>query len=155
MEPEELGNNFSQGFFRFPLEETEPMKVLQKVKEQTHIAKLSPEPIIRNKMLNLLTATPLSREAIGNLALDAYGKVTAMMSNVVGPASQVNFAGMPVEDIGFNTFAPLGLYFGFISYRGKVSCSISVHADNEPNPANLSQLWLQSFRSLQEAAAQQ
>eukprot|EP00929_Paragymnodinium_shiwhaense_P063973 TRINITY_DN3200_c0_g1_i1.p1 TRINITY_DN3200_c0_g1~~TRINITY_DN3200_c0_g1_i1.p1 ORF type:complete len:479 (-),score=104.98 TRINITY_DN3200_c0_g1_i1:489-1925(-) len=153
-DPDDLGNSFSQGFFRFPLEETGPMQILHKVKQQTQRAKLSPEPVMRDKMLNMLTALPLSRKSIGNLALDAYGKVTAMLSNVVGPSSQVNFAGQPVEDIGFNVFAPLGMYLGFISYRGRMSCSISMHAENEPNPSNMSRLWLNSFRMLQRAAEQ-
>jgi len=148
-----LGNNFSLGLFRFPLEHTDPLMMLQDVKCQTQKVKLSPEPLMRDKLVKLLARLPVRRKLIANLLLDAYGKVTATLSNVAGPSAEVSFAGLPVQDIDFNVLAPLGFYLGFVSYCGRISCSISVHSDNEPNPENLSRLWLDSFRKLQRAAA--
>merc|ERR1711972_195513 len=104
---------------RFPLHLKDPEAIFAYCKQQLDFVKLSPAPLIGHK----LTSTK------GDLALDIYGKVTAMLSNIPGPSSEVRLAGQALDDLKFYALGPIGLYFGIVSYNGHIS--IGVACDRE------------------------
>jgi NRPS condensation-like uncharacterized protein len=137
-----FGNLFSQGQLRFPVQLEDPQEILRDVKAQIEKIKISPEPAIRHKMVNALAAnsliTPVAKK---DIVLDAYGQVTAMLSNTAGPNAEVQIAGQPLEDLTFYTFSPIGLYFGIVSYNGTFRAGICCDASCEPEPVRLAEQW--------------
>jgi hypothetical protein len=137
-----FGNLFSQGQLRFPVQLEDPQEILRDVKAQIEKIKISPEPAIRHKMVNALAAnsliTPVAKK---DIVLDAYGQVTAMLSNTAGPNAEVQIAGQPLEDLTFYTFSPIGLYFGIVSYNGTFRAGICCDASCEPEPERLAEQW--------------
>merc|ERR1712151_970989 len=51
---EHFGNRFSQGQLRFPLHVEEPLKLFEQIKRQIDVIKVSPEPLVRDKILQFL-----------------------------------------------------------------------------------------------------
>jgi len=153
MSEEHFGNRFSQGQLRFPLHEEDPVKVFDNIKTQIDVIKVSPEPLVRDKILGFaVLKSGLSKNTIADLFLDAFGKVTAMLSNVPGPVDTVHFLGQPIEDLGFYAIAPVGLYFGVMQYRGGFKVGICCDAACEPEPQKLAACWKPAFERLQQAA---
>merc|ERR1711879_312581 len=91
---------------------------------------------------------------IGDALLDAFGKVTAMLSNVPGPLTKVNFMGQEVDDLSFYAMGPIGLYFGIVQYNGQFKAGICTDAALESEPKRLADCWLPAFKKLSEAANQ-
>lgn len=146
-----FGNRFSSGICSFPIHIEDPVEMVVSIKKQIDKIKLSPEPIIRDKLVGVLAGSSMKKADIMNLVLDMYGKVSAMLSNVPGPQKTVFFGGQAIDDISFYALAPIGLYFGIVSYQGKISCGIAVSKECEPNATNLSSLWGQAFDKLHNA----
>ena len=73
---------------------------------------------------------------------------TAQLSNVPGPANVISIAGAKVEDISFYLFAPVGLYFGIMSYNGWVSAGVNVDGSTEVAPKMLAKHWKPEFDAL-------
>jgi len=143
---EYFGNLFSQGQLRFPLHLDNPQDILSNIKAQIDKIKISPEPLIRQKLVDALSSNsclpPLMKK---DLVLDSYGQVTAMLSNIPGPNGEVQFAGQPLDDMAFYAFAPIGLYFGIVSYKGLFRAGICVDTLCEPEPAKLAEEWTLAF----------
>lgn len=149
---EHFGNRFSQGQIRFPLHLAEPQAIFNDIKAQIDMIKVSPEPHVREKLINFLVLNSgLSSETICNALLDAFGKVTAMLSNVPGPLKKVNFMSRELEDLSFYAMGPIGLYFGILQYRGQFKAGICCDASLEPDPKKLADCWLPAFERLHEA----
>jgi len=155
MSEESYGNRFSQGQIRFPLHLEDPMAVFADIKSQIDVIKVSPEPHVRDKLVSFLvmkSGMPMSD--IGDALLDAFGKVTAMLSNVPGPLTKVNFMGQEVDDLSFYAMAPMGLYFGIVQYNGQFKAGICTDAALESEPKRLADCWIPAFEKLSEAANQ-
>jgi len=153
---EHFGNRVSQGQIRFPLHLVKPQDIFQDIKSQIDMIKVSPEPQVREKLINFLVLkSGLPSETISNAVLDAFGKVTAMLSNVPGPLEKVNFMGRELEDLSFYAMAPIGLYFGIVQYKGKFKAGICCDASLEPDPKKLADCWLPAFERLHEAVTKQ
>jgi len=153
---EHFGNRFSQGQLRFPLHLDDPMAVFKNIKSQIDAIKMSPEPFVRDKLLNfVIMSSPLSYESIGDMILDAYGKVTLTLSNVPGPLSKVKLMGQELDDLSFYALTCVGLYFGIVQYDGKFKAGICCDASLEPEPQKLAECWLPAFERLRWAAMKQ
>lgn len=153
---EHFGNRFSQGQIRFPLHLVKPQDIFQDIKSQIDMIKVSPEPQVREKLINFLVLkSGLSSETMSKAMLDAFGKVTAMLSNVPGPLEKVNFMGRELEDLSFYAMAPIGLYFGIVQYKGQFKAGICCDASLEPDPKKLADCWLPAFERLHEAVTTQ
>jgi len=153
MADEHFGNRFSQGQLRFPIHKEDPLKVFEDVKAQIDLIKVSPEPLVRDKILKFaILQSGLSKATIADLLLDAFGKVTAMLSNVPGPLETVHFLGQPLDDLTFYAVAPLGLYFGIVQYKGNFKVGICCDAACEPEPMKLAECWGPAFERLRQAA---
>lgn len=149
---EHFGNRFSQGQLRFPLHIDDPLKVFADIKAQVDLIKVSPEPLVRDKILKfVITKSCLPKVTIADLLADAFGKVTAMISNVAGPVETVNFMGQPLDDLTFYGIVPLGLYFGIVSYKGNFKVGIACDATCEPDPKKLADCWQHAFKRLRQA----
>jgi len=155
MSEESYGNRFSQGQIKFPLHLEDPMAVFADIKSQIEVVKVSPEPYVRDKLVSFLVLkSGLPMKDIGDALLDAFGKVTAMLSNVPGPLTKVNFMGQEVDDLSFYAMAPIGLYFGIVQYNGQFKAGICTDASLEAEPKRLADCWLPAFKKLSEAANQ-
>jgi hypothetical protein len=80
--------------------------------------KISPAPPIQYGLVSFLTKA-LPRPVLLDQLLKAGNLTTGQLSNVPGPQEKVFMAGVPVEDMQFNLFTPVGLYFGILT---SVSC---------------------------------
>lgn len=152
MHEEHFGNRMAIGFLSFPLHIRDPVEMLQSLKKQIDVVKVSPEPYFRDFVVQLLAKSPLPRSTCCDLVLDLYGKVTVMLSNVPGPQTPVSLAGQPLADMSFYALTPLGLYMGLVSYNGKISCGVAVSKSCEPDARTISDLWVPSFEKLYKAA---
>jgi hypothetical protein len=151
-----MRNEFSTGVFKFPLHETDPIKVVWAVKNQVDMTKNSPAPLILYRLLagavHFLNGIGC-RSALINAALDSYGKVTVMLSNVPGPQQTEHMCGVACDDMSFYTFTPLGVYLGVLSYADKVSVGVVTGTAGEPNAKNLAKHWAPAFKELEDAVA--
>jgi len=153
---ENFGNRFSQGQVSFPLHLEDPLAIYADVKSQLDLIKASPEPLVRDKMVSfVIMKSGLPLQTLANVLLDAYGKVTAMLSNVPGPLTKVNFMGQELDDLSFYAFAPVGLYFGIVQYAGQFKAGICVDASLEPKPQKLADCWIPAFERLYDATVKQ
>jgi len=83
-----------------------------------------------------------------NLMLDNNGKVTSMLSNVRGPAEAVSVCGYEVQDLRFYAFAPIGLYFGVLTYNGKLTASVALDPTCDKDASRLARHWKPAFDKL-------
>lgn len=153
---ESIGNRFSAGMIGFPLDVKDPVQLIWEVKQRIDMVKASPAPIISDKMLGFLVPFLVKagkRTELVDAILDSYGKVSCMLSNVPGPSQQVSFCKQPVDDIMFYAFAPLGVYFGILSYNGRVNVGIVANKELEPDASRIAKHWAPAFKELEEAVA--
>eukprot|EP00438_Fugacium_kawagutii_P009701 Skav230832 [mRNA] locus=scaffold3318:37965:43803:+ [translate_table: standard] len=161
-----FGNNFSQGQLSFPIHLEDPMEVFRSIwvaiivaginlcmKAQIDVIKVSPEPLVRHGLVKMLTTgSAIPHRVAAALVLDQFGKVTAMLSNVVGPMQEVNFMGILLDDMSFYAMVPLGLYFGIVQYKGWIKVGICCDGELEPEPQRLADCWDEAFQALRKAA---
>lgn len=148
-----FGNNFSQGQLSFPIHLDDPMEIFRSMKAQIDVIKVSPEPLVRHALVKTLTVgSPIPHRIAAALVLDQFGKVTAMLSNVVGPMQEVEFMGKKLDDMSFYAVVPLGLYFGIVQYKGWIKVGICCDAGLEPEPQRLADCWEEAFQALRKAA---
>jgi hypothetical protein len=148
-----FGNQFSQGQLRFPIHIEDPWAALPNIKKQIDTIKISPEPLLRQKLVDTLAfSTLVSTSTKKDIILDAYGQVTAMLSNIAGPSAEVSFAGQPVENMAFYAFAPIGLYFGIVSYKDEFRAGVCCDATSEPDSHKLATAWNQAWDRVYAAA---
>jgi len=145
-----FGNRFSQAQFPFPIDIDDPVEAMRAVMMQTERIKASPEPLIRGKLLHL-AAKHLSGGILADAALDAFGKVTAMLSNVPGPQEEVACMGQPVDDVTFYALSPIGLYFGVLTFNGHLKAGVCMDRTCENDASNLTRHFKPEFDRLYAA----
>eukprot|EP00927_Polykrikos_kofoidii_P069657 TRINITY_DN65213_c0_g1_i1.p1 TRINITY_DN65213_c0_g1~~TRINITY_DN65213_c0_g1_i1.p1 ORF type:complete len:477 (-),score=69.32 TRINITY_DN65213_c0_g1_i1:91-1521(-) len=144
-----FGNQFSSGKIRFPIHLKDPMQVFRDCKKQIDYVKLSPAPLIASKLTGVVAHTSLlGAKGKMDAVLDIYGKCTAMLSNVMGPASEAKFCGQPLDDLSFYALSPIGLYLGILSYNGKVRLGVVIDQACEPDASKLTGEWVDAFERL-------
>jgi len=74
-----------------------------------------------------------------------------MLSNVAGPQKAVSLDGQVVEDMCFYCFNAIGLYFGVLTYNGKVNAGCSIDVDCENDATQLMKHWAPTFEKLYAA----
>jgi len=148
-------NAFSQGQIRFPIHLENPLDVMRHIKAQIDTIKISPEPVMRDRVVGRLAKTVAPRYPVltTKLILDQFGKVTAMLSNVMGPTSQVSFVGQPINDMSFYVLVPIGLYIGLFTYNGRCTASVCIDdTTGESDGNNLAELFPAAFECVYAAA---
>merc|ERR1712151_412038 len=149
-----FGNRFSQAQFPFPIDIEDPVEAMRAVMMQTERIKASPEPLIRSKLLNI-AAKYLGGGILMDAALDAFGKVTAMLSNVPGPQEEVACMGQPVDDLNFYAMSPIGLYFGVLTYNGHLKAGVCMDRTCDDDASNLTRHFKPEFERLYAAVVPQ
>lgn len=149
-----FGNRFSQAQFPFPIDKDDPVEAMRAVMMHTERIKASPEPLIRSKLLNM-AAKHLGGGVLMDAALDAFGKVTAMLSNVPGPQEQVACMGQPVDDLTFYGMAAIGLYFGVLTYNGYLKAGVCMDRTCDDDASNLTRHFKPAFDRLHAAVVPQ
>ncbi|CAJ1328294.1 unnamed protein product [Effrenium voratum] len=147
-----FGNNFSQAQISFPLEVEDPMEAFRRVKSQIDVIKVSPEPHLRLGLISCLTSCAVPQSLLASAMMDQFGRVTATLSNVIGPLREVQFLGQAVDDLSFYAMVPLGLYLGVVQYKGRIKVGICCDGELEPEPTRLAECWEEALQSLKAAA---
>lgn len=146
-----FGNNFSQAQLNFPLEIEDPMDVFRHVKSQIDVIKVSPEPRVRLALIHCFTSCAAPQSLLAAALMDQFGRVTATLSNVIGPLQEVKFMGQAVDDLSFYCMCPVGLYLGVVQYQGRIKVGICSDGQLEPEPKRLVDCWDEALRSFKEA----
>eukprot|EP00566_Odontella_aurita_P000654 CAMPEP_0113575944 /NCGR_PEP_ID=MMETSP0015_2-20120614/27996_1 /TAXON_ID=2838 /ORGANISM="Odontella" /LENGTH=550 /DNA_ID=CAMNT_0000479273 /DNA_START=1 /DNA_END=1653 /DNA_ORIENTATION=+ /assembly_acc=CAM_ASM_000160 len=119
-----LGNDFLVTSLPFELRYKSKIDAVWRSKASVDYLKLSPAlyllKIVTQKLLLLLP-----EEALIAAAVDNSFKPTAFVTNVMGPTFEATFAGYAVDDLNYLVSANIGLYFGVLSYNGKVNVSFT------------------------------
>lgn len=152
-----MGNQFGNGVFDFPTDYSDPAALVRAVKRQLDSIKISPKPYIERALFSaalppLMTHGQCLRNVTRNLLLDVYGKATALLSNVPGPQSQAWLCGVPIDDLMFYSFVPLGVYIGVISYNGKISTGVCCVPSCEPDASRVAKHWRPAVDELLQVA---
>jgi len=140
-------NKWSYGIFKFDFNYKSRIELVWKVKRQIDKIKVSPSPLIQYKLLKGLTAT-LPRRVLLDQLLNMANLATAQLSNVPGPQHPISIAGVQVVDLTFYLFAPVGLYYGIMSYNGQVSAGVNVDGSTKVDPKMLAKHWKLEFDAL-------
>jgi diacylglycerol O-acyltransferase len=135
----QFGNQFSTCLFRFPLHYSDHISLVLDVKKQCDEIKISPEPYATLNLVNTLLKLPTSMQ-FGQL-IKSFSKFTSMLSNVRGPDQKVSVCGCTVQDLRFYATAPIGLYFGVLSYAGTVTASVVLDSTCEADATAVAKHW--------------
>lgn len=140
-------NKWSYGNFTFDFQYKNRIELVWKVKRQIDKIKVSPSPLIQYSVAGVLTKT-LPRRVLLDSLLNMANLTTAQLSNVPGPATKCSIAGAVVDDLSFFLFTPVGLYFGIMTYNGKVTAGVNVDGSTSCDPKNLAKHWKREFEAL-------
>ncbi len=134
---EALGNYFGLIILSLPVGVADPMRRLALLKRRMDRIKGTPEAIVAFGILNAIGASPVTVE---RAMMSFFGaKISAVMTNVPGPRTQLHFAGVPLNSLVFwvPTPAQLGLGISIISYAGKVLVGFATDAHLAPYPREI------------------
>lgn len=123
-------------------------KLVYTVKRTLDQIKLSPSPLIQNKIANTLIRV-LPTSTTSALFQKVGDQTTGMLSNVAGPQKKVHLGGYEVEDLRFLIYGTMGLYMGLLSYAGSVSCGICLD-ESLGDPHHIAKFWKTEFDALYE-----
>lgn len=145
-----LGNKFGLVFLSLPVGIADPVARLAELRTRMDELKGSPEAPLFYGLLRLLGHShPKLQTPIVNILAD---KITAVMSNVRGPAKQLYFAGQPVEHMMF--FVPqagrVGLGISMFSYNDRVVIGINTDGGLVPDPELIVDGLLDEFAAMRE-----
>jgi len=151
MSDEHFGNRFSTGAFNFPLNFKSYGDLVPLVQQQVERIKASPEPMVRAALAKFLWNIAPDGDALVDGLLQDSGRVTALISNNAGPQEHIYINGNKIVDMSYYAFAPIGLYFGVLSYAGSVSASIALDPSCDMAADNLAKHWAGAFEKLYDA----
>jgi len=140
-------NKWAYGTFRFDFNYKNRIDLVWKVKRQIDKIKVSPSPLIQYRLVTVLTKA-LPRRVLLDQLLNMANLATAQLSNVPGPQHAIYIAGAKIEDLCFYLFAPVGLYYGIMSYNGWVSAGVNVDGSTKVDPKMLAKHWKLEFDAL-------
>lgn len=140
-------NKWAYGVFKFDFRYKNRIDLVWRVKRQVDKIKVSPSPVIQYKILSALTAS-LPRRVLLDQLLNMANLATAQLSNVPGPQHAIHIAGAKITDLSFYLFAPVGLYYGIMSYDGMVSAGVNVDGSTKVDPKMLAKHWKLEFDAL-------
>lgn len=142
-------NKWAYGMFRFDFDYDSRVDLVWKVKRQVDKIKASPSPVVLSSAITVLTRV-VPRWFMLNTASGMVNLSSAQLSNVPGPSTPIHIAGAQVDDMQFNMFSPAGLYFGILSYNGKVTAGVNVDGTTSIDAKMLAKHWLREFEALKQ-----
>eukprot|EP00277_Geminigera_cryophila_P030198 CAMPEP_0173062652 /NCGR_PEP_ID=MMETSP1102-20130122/3932_1 /TAXON_ID=49646 /ORGANISM="Geminigera sp., Strain Caron Lab Isolate" /LENGTH=521 /DNA_ID=CAMNT_0013929337 /DNA_START=69 /DNA_END=1637 /DNA_ORIENTATION=- len=148
---ESHGNQVITSQFTCDFDYKDPVELLYKIKHQTDKLKSAMYgDVIRLKITKFFLPFVPKTSAL-DMILDYNGVSTGIFSNVPGPQRPVKLMGQTVEDLSFYALAPIGLYFGIITYNGRVSAGIVTSSETLKDPSKLARHWGRCWKDLQKA----
>lgn len=148
---QELHNLFVTGKLTFDLHYKDPVELLNGVLKQTQWLKNSPEAHVEAAIGRMVLPRLPEKAAVDTL-MDLPSKTTCMLSNVMGPQQEAVLAGHVVDDISYFTATPgWGLYFGIISYNGKVTATCTCDPTCCGKPVEICKYWVPCWEELRTA----
>ena len=132
-----LGNEFGLVFLPLPVGIAHPIERLGELRRRMRVLKRSVEPVAVFKVLSALGRVPRALQA--SLVELLATKVTAVMTNVPGPAQPLYFAGKKISDIFFwvPQSGEVGLGVSILSYDGRVRLGVMTDSGLVPDPEAL------------------
>ncbi len=149
-----LGNKFGLVFLSLPIGIENHLDRLKEVRRRMNRLKGSKEAPLFFGLLKSLGYTPPELQAPIVSAL--ADKITAVMSNVPGPAKPLYLAGEEIDNIMF--WVPqagrVGLGISILSYNNKVLIGVNTDAGLVPNPEHIVDGFYKEFEALVKLAAE-
>jgi diacylglycerol O-acyltransferase len=144
----ELGNKFGLVFLSLPIGIAEPGARLRELKKRMDALKDSLEAPVA---FGILTAIGMSPEPVQDIVVNMFGmKGTGVMTNVIGPRTQLYLAGAPLDSLMF--WVPqsghLGLGVSIISYAGQVWMGVITDQGLVPDPDTIVAAFYTEFNEL-------
>ncbi|UUY08377.1 WS/DGAT domain-containing protein [Pseudomonas sp. J452] len=148
-EQDRIGNVFGHYFLNLPIDEASPVKRLRSTKQRMQALKDRLHPLVVYDFLGVLGWLPRAVQQT-MLAISA-NSTTAVMSNVVGPAQQLRYAGYGVAELSFLVpHGEMGMGISTISYHQQVKFGVAINKDKIARPRELVDLILQELMALEE-----
>jgi len=145
---DELGNKFGLVFLSLPLGIDDPVKRLDRVKQNMDELKSSVEAVATFGVINLLGAFPPGIEEIAINFFDTKG--STVITNVPGPQTQLYLAGTPINTV--MAWVPqsgrISLGISIISYNGNVWLGVASDQRLVPDPETIVSLFNAEFEEL-------
>jgi WS/DGAT/MGAT family acyltransferase len=146
----QLGNRFGLVILSLPVGERDPQQRLLILKRRMDDIKDTPEALVAYGILNGIGLTPV---AVEKIIVDIFAaKVTAVMTNVPGPASPLYLAGSRLDGMMFwvPTGGELGLGISILSYAGQVFVGIATDAGLIPDPGAIVEAFQAELAGMRE-----
>ena len=141
-------NKVSYGKFTMPFKAKSRIEAVWKCKRQADLQKLSPAPYSMIAGLGLLLKTLPVNVALPR-ALSLSAQSTSQISNVVGPQHEVSIGGNVIDNMTFYLFGPIGMYYGVLTYAGKLNMSINMDTQVPVRPEKICEHWQREFEALE------
>jgi WS/DGAT/MGAT family acyltransferase len=151
-EADQLGNRFGLIYLALPVGSESHAERLRLVKARMDEIKSSPQPFVTFQVLNALGLAPLE---VAGLAVNMFGtKVTAVMTNVIGPKEPLYFAGERIRTwLGWvPQSGRMGLGVSIFSYDGQVVVGVATDKGLVPDPESIATAFEEEFEALAEWA---
>ena len=117
-----VGNDFCLGYLPFGMDYKDSVDSVWKTKTLVDELKMSPAFALAKKVNDVVM--PISPDwMLAKLLLDVNNRTTCMISNVVGPETSASIGGNTINDLNFTTAFGNSLYFGVLSFAGKLRIS--------------------------------
>jgi WS/DGAT/MGAT family acyltransferase len=132
--PRELGNRFGLVYLTLPVDRSSRRERLGELKRRMDEIKRSPEGTVSYAVLEAVGLTP---PEIERPIVDIFtAKATAVMTNVPGPRETVYLAGTALRAVlvWAPTAGSVGFSVSILSYDGKITIGLLVHAQAVPDP---------------------
>lgn len=147
---ESLGNKISFVGIQLPVGETDPVRVLRRVRAQTKAAKAAGEAGPLAAIAEAADALPASARRVVTRTAAKAASFTAIVSNVPGPPVDLELLGRPLAAL-FPAVPCLdghALTIGALSYRGTLHVGVTADAVVVPDAIDLARDLEQAFDTL-------
>jgi diacylglycerol O-acyltransferase len=148
----QLGNRVSGWLVRLPLDESDPLRQLERINETTLELKETRQALGAEIILGLMEMMPNTLVSLGAQA--AAGTMNSIVTNVPGPQFPLYVLG--AEMLGMYPQVPLlanvGLGIALISYNGRVCWGLNADLDLVPDLATFVDMLRASLDRLAEVA---
>ncbi|MFP6639684.1 MAG: wax ester/triacylglycerol synthase family O-acyltransferase [Myxococcota bacterium] len=148
-----LGNRVSAWIVSLPLDESDPLKWIERVHEDTSRLKESRQALAIDMIMAAAEYMPPSW--MGLAARAAASPINMIVTNVAGPQFPLYLLGARLEEL--HPLVPLmegtGLGIALFSYDGKLHVGLNADYEMVPDLGIFTALFAQAFMALSDAAA--
>lgn len=145
-----LGNNFCLGFFPFPIVYTDPVDCVWRAKTLVDELKISPVFTLNQTISNFIFPN-IPDKILAPMMTEIANRSTCWISNVIGPSCGASLGGYSINDLNFTVAYPSSLYFGVLTFGGKLRISGILDRKVDGNLMELMKCCEESYDELKAA----